>query len=94
MKEPWEKQLDKHDDAMPWRPMTSAPKDGSRVLISTTGNVAIAYWTEHANFGGHDDDRPGWQIFLCDGDEWYSVAVDDVSGWMPLPVALLRKRPR
>lgn len=77
----------------PWQPMRTAPRDGTRVLISADGNVEIAYWTEHANFGGHTDAVPGWQIFLCDMDEWYSIAAEDstVTGWMPLPFAMLRK---
>jgi hypothetical protein len=70
-----------------WQPIETAPKDGRSILIYRRPWPApvTAEWSEHANYGGREDSRPGWQIWLCDEDHWYSIATDEATHWMPLP---------
>lgn len=74
MSEPW----------VDWRPIATAPKDGSWVLLFDGTNVFMGRWSEEAQFGRDDPYRPGWQIFECD-DVWYSVADDTATHWAPKP---------
>ena len=70
-----------------WRPIETAPKDGTRVLIChghAPRNIYVAWWLDEAQFGD-DKTGPGWQIFDCGMDVWYAVATDDPTHWMPLP---------
>ncbi|MGM5018745.1 DUF551 domain-containing protein [Tardiphaga sp. 367_B4_N1_1] len=69
-----------------WKPIATAPRDGTRLLIFD-GQAYIARWRDDACFGGNDENRPAWQIFDCEGDEWYAVATDEATHWMPLPAA-------
>ncbi len=73
---------------MNWHPIETAPKDGTRILVSSKGWVVIAYWDESAKFGGgFTDDHPGWQTNASDGDEYYANALEpsEVTHWMSLP---------
>lgn len=76
-----------------WLPMDAAPRDGTRVLLSSGSHVTIGRWSPEAKFGG-EDMHPGWQIFDCEMDEWYAVAIEEkeVEGWMPLPQPIFDKR--
>lgn len=65
-----------------WRPIETAPKDGSRVII-WDGAPYIAKWAEEAN-DYQFTSYPGWQIFDCD-DGFYSIASKSPTHWMPLP---------
>jgi hypothetical protein len=65
-------------------PIETAPKDGTRILIFDHAWY-IAKWVESAEFGGNEENKPGWQIFECEGDTWYAVATDTATHWMPLP---------
>lgn len=67
-----------------WKGIESAPRDGKRILLWGPG-VWIGYWDENAAQGDGKDDSPGWQIFRCDMDEWYSFCMDNPTHWMPLP---------
>lgn len=53
-----------------WQPIETAPKDGTRIIVATTGR----YWYEK-----HKD---GWMIANC--DEEYGMYVE-ATHWMPLP---------
>lgn len=67
-----------------WKPIETAPKDGTRVLIVSDDQVFIGYWSESAKFGD-EIEKPGWQIHESEMDEWYAVAVDDATHWTPIP---------
>lgn len=69
---------------MEWQPIDTAPKDGTKVLISDGRYVIDAYWDDNASLE-QCERGPAWQVFNCDGDCWYSVAVTDPTHWMPLP---------
>jgi hypothetical protein len=64
------------------RPMSSAPLDGTPVLLFVSSGSAIAsFWSEERSqkaFGAGDY-RPGW--YLLDDD---SVELDDPTGWESL----------
>lgn len=71
-----------------WRPMRSAPKDGSRVLVTVRAaeqgeaEVDVAYWTR-GDTGGPEgwraaDSHPGCVIAYAD---------TELKCWMPLPGA-------
>ena len=65
------------------RAMHNAPKDGTQILIwSKSWNVAC--WREDAEHGEFRE-APGWQVFYCDGDHYYSYCVEEPLGWLPLP---------
>ena len=75
-------------EAEPWRPMRSAPKDGSRVLVTVCSaeqgeaEVDVAYWTR-GDTGGPEgwrsaDSHPGCVIAYAD---------PELKCWMPLPNA-------
>jgi hypothetical protein len=67
-----------------WRTIDSAPKDGTRILLFDNGYIAIGRWSDDARFG-NEKYGPGWQIFECEMDEWYAIATDTATHWMPLP---------
>lgn len=74
-----------HQQADAWMPIESAPKDGTPVLLISSGsNPHIARWSEDCEHGNGEPSSPGWQIHECD-DAWYSVSFDDPTHWMPLP---------
>jgi hypothetical protein len=67
-----------------WRPIETAPKDGTRVLVCHCGvsNVDIAYW-DAPEWG----DEPCWIARDCD-DAYYTnylTGGDTPTYWMPLP---------
>lgn len=70
------------DDA---RPIDTAPRDGRRIMIFDH-QWYFARWREDAEFGQFKS-GPGWQIFDCDEDQYYSVASDEATHWMPSPEA-------
>lgn len=71
-----------------WRPIESAPKDGTSILIyapSWADPIRVAHWSEECEHGEFVTDE-GWQIFVCD-DGHYSVGMcfADATHWKPLP---------
>jgi hypothetical protein len=70
-----------------WQPIetTWPPRDGTRILLTDGDNVFVGYWTGSCEFGGDRDPVPGWQIFKCDEDYWYSYGAENATHWMPLP---------
>lgn len=79
--------LRQHQQNGGWLPIESAPKDGTRVLITDGKYVYQAHYTDDCEFGQFENDhRAGWQIWACE-DGYYSSAIeiDEVVKWMPLP---------
>lgn len=77
----------KHPEESPWRPIETAPKDGTEVLV-----MYMSFETQivHNAFYCADDadDRPGWWSY--DKSETSRVLLDDhwtPTHWMPLPPA-------
>lgn len=60
-----------------WQPIETAPKDGSLVLLCSTGG---AVWCGHwLDSDQHPYGRPGWTRFNCVDIGW------EPENWMPLP---------
>lgn len=58
------------------KPISEAPKDGKEVIFKTKNDsILVAYWDDNACFG-QGVVGPGWQVWYCDNDPWYSCAVD------------------
>jgi hypothetical protein len=70
-----------------WKPIDSAPKDGTRVLLATkSGWTSTGRWTEDAMIW-EGEEHPHWIHFECD-DFYYSVHLvdaDEPTHWMRLP---------
>lgn len=68
-----------------WRPIDSAPKDGTRILVASNGLVDTAYWaTVSGNANCWGQDYTGWVNYDSE-DPFYSVFYDGATHWMPLP---------
>lgn len=63
-----------------WRPIETAPKDGTYVLITGTAGTHIAHWT---SFGvrGSQHMRPSIEAWL----NFDGRGVGEPTHWMPLP---------
>lgn len=69
-----------------WRPIETAPKDGTDILLFGGRMIAVGYWTEECEMGGVDSPRePGWQIYKVDEDPYYSRDFNEATHWQPLP---------
>jgi len=68
---------------MEWKKMGSAPRDGTRILITDGETVWIARWDEDLCDRWNES---CWTVFECD-DEWYSFRIfeEGLRGWIPLP---------
>jgi len=69
-----------------WRTIDTAPKDGTRVLVCTNGQIAIAWWNERPNVW-NEPAVPCWTEFEPE-DYFYAVHLTDEfapTHWMPLP---------
>jgi hypothetical protein len=63
-----------------WRPISGAPRDGTRVLLWDTPDVVIAGWLSYPN---HMNGRGGmWQMWEC---EPFGEDANKPTHWMPLP---------
>lgn len=64
-----------------WQDISTAPRDGTRILCVTRGRVGIRYWNYqrfHANPRPFwDDDNPRWGISYC--------RQNPPTHWLPLP---------
>lgn len=64
---------------MPWQDISTAPKDGTRILACESDTVFICSWYRHSATLGHwhnpDDGSPIGQMF----DEY------NPTHWMPVP---------
>lgn len=72
-------------DGSTWRPMDTAPRDGTHILIAFGQD-----WTSSAVYVSAADDRFPWKFLDSQGEgrPFLNGARDDEygpSGWMPLP---------
>jgi hypothetical protein len=71
-----------------WRHMSSAPKDGTRILVTIRpseqgpAQVDVAYWAGADRFG-----MEGWRAFDSYPGQIVGYAEPELKGWMPLPSA-------
>jgi len=76
------------DDPNRWRPMSSAPKDGSRILVTVRpveqgpAEVDVAYWARPDRLGSE-----GWRAFDSSPGCVIGYAEPELKCWMPLPAA-------
>lgn len=76
------------DESNPWRHMKSAPKDGSRVLVTVRSSeqgpaeVDVAYWARADQFG-----MEGWRAADSHPGQIVAYADTELKCWMPLPAA-------
>jgi hypothetical protein len=73
-----------------WRHMSSAPKDGSRILVTVRpseqgpAEVDVAYWARADQFG-----IEGWRAADSHPGQIIGYADPELKCWMPLPSANL-----
>lgn len=71
-----------------WRSMTTAPKDGTRILVTVAPSeqgpaaVDVAYWA-----GGDEHDVEGWRAADSHPGAVITYADPEIKCWMPLPGA-------
>jgi hypothetical protein len=71
-----------------WRHMASAPKDGSRILVTVRpseqgpAEVDVAYWARADQFG-----IEGWRAADSHPGQVVAYAEPELKCWMPLPRA-------
>jgi hypothetical protein len=76
------------DEANQWRHMKSAPRDGSRVLVTVRSSeqgpaeVDVAYWSRADQFG-----IEGWRAADSYPGHVVAYADPELKCWMPLPKA-------
>ena len=76
------------DDPDRWRPMASAPKDGSRILVTVRpseqgpAEVDLAYWSNGDQFGAE-----GWRASDSSPRSDSEYAEPELNCWMPMPSA-------
>jgi len=77
---------------MKWRPISEAPRDGTRILVSDGNRIWLSYWTkcdiyvpstkEPFRYGRYEE-RMGW--FDYDDDGIVRPIHKNLTHWMPLP---------
>ncbi len=76
----------------PWRHMASAPKDGSRILVTIrpseqgAAEVDLAYWSNGDQFGAE-----GWRASDSSPGRIIEYAEPELKCWMPMPSANLNR---
>ena len=76
------------DEAIAWRHMSGAPKDGSRILVTVRSSeqgpaeVDVAYWARADQFG-----IEGWRAADSYPGHIVGYADPELKCWMPLPGA-------
>ncbi|GAB5506045.1 MAG: hypothetical protein Rhirs2KO_12080 [Rhizobiaceae bacterium] len=69
-----------------WRPMSKAPRDGSRILVTVRSveqgpaEVDMAYWARADSFGAE-----GWRAADSNPGCIIAYAEPELKCWMPLP---------
>ena len=77
-----------------WRHMSTAPKDGTRVLVTVrpveqgAADVDVAYWARADAFG-----MEGWRAVDSAPGAIFGYAEPELKCWMPLPTANVGKQP-
>ena len=72
-----------------WRKMTSAPRDGTRILVITRASeqcpadVDVVRWASHKR-----DPEPCWVSTDCSADAPIAYEDWEVAFWMPLPSSI------
>jgi hypothetical protein len=80
------------DEPERWRHMSSAPKDGSRILVTVRpseqgpAEVDLAYWARGDQFAGE-----GWRASDSSPGRVVEYADPELKCWMPLPSANLSR---
>jgi hypothetical protein len=80
------------DETDRWRHMASAPKDGSRILVTIRpseqgpAEVDLAYWSNGDQFGGE-----GWRASDSSPGHIIEYAGPELKCWMPMPSANLNR---
>ena len=88
--QPLIRQEETMDEPDHWRHMRTAPRDGSRILITIRqteqgpGAVDLAYWSNGDQFGGE-----GWRSSDSMPGRIIEYAEPELKCWMPLPSANL-----
>ena len=78
------------DEAERWRRMASAPRDGTRILVTVRpveqgpAEVDVAYWARSDQFG-----IEGWRAADSSPGLVIGYAEPELKCWMPLPKANL-----
>ncbi|OBQ79310.1 MULTISPECIES: hypothetical protein [unclassified Mesorhizobium] len=76
------------DETDHWRNMASAPRDGSRILVTVRSSeqgpaeVDMAYWSRADQFG-----EEGWRASDSSPGRIVEYAEPELRCWMPLPTA-------
>jgi predicted peptidase len=76
------------DQAQGWRHMSSAPRDGSRILVTTRpaeqgdAEVDVAYWARADQYG-----IEGWRSADSHPGQIIAYADPELKCWMPMPQA-------
>jgi hypothetical protein len=76
------------DEPHGWRQMTTAPKDGSRILVTIRpseqgpAEVDLAYWSNGDQFGAE-----GWRASDSSPGRLVEYAEPELKCWMPMPSA-------
>lgn len=73
-----------------WKPIDTAPKDGSDILVCQSpdqdwegeGMLAVVNWEPDADM--FKDGKPGFAMWWK-GDEGYCCRADWATHWMPIP---------
>lgn len=74
-----------------WRDISTAPKDGTPIVMIFGNMVCIASWGEEEIWGGNEQSTYGegwWRIMNHDLMKWESAlkpSIPEPSHWMPLP---------
>ncbi len=77
-----------------WRSMTTAPKDGSRILVTIRqseqgpAEVDLAYWSNGDQFGAE-----GWRASDSSPGRLVEYSEPELKCWMPMPSASLGSVP-
>lgn len=76
------------DEPDRWRQMATAPKDGSRILVTVRSSeqgpaeVDVAYWSRADQYG-----MEGWRAADSHPGQLLEYAEPELRCWMPLPKA-------
>lgn len=81
-------------DTNGWRHMNSAPRDGSRILVTVRSSeqgpaeVDVAYWARADQF-----DMEGWRSADSHPGQIVGYADTELRCWMPMPSASMSQSP-
>ena len=73
-------------EAERWRSMQHAPRDGTRILVTTKATeqgpaeVDVAYWSEADQSG-----MEGWRAADSEPGQVFAYADTELACWMPMP---------